>query len=448
MSEQVQDKQKVCFMNTEALKKEKMKEKEAEEKKKEDDQEYPYTVAVRFHGNSKSYTFGTELENIEIGDYVIVQTAQGVEIGKAHTQSVSTLDYPPTMKLAPVLRIATKKDQQQYRDNLELAKYALRICEEEVEKLGLGMHLLSAEYMLDRSKVLFIYQADARVDFRELLKKLGARLHCRIELRQIGERDKAKMVGGIGMCGMECCCSRFKTSMEVVSINMAKNQLLALNTEKLSGMCGKLMCCLRYENDNYKELTKGLPKMGAHVEYEGQMYRVTSMNVMTQEARLENYNGFETITIHDLKENAVVRKGVPLSRSKDGSHPNSKSLNERVKENAIAKGNYNQEELASNKDEKSKDQSKRNDRYSNGRNDNRNKQSNQKKRSTNNKKVNEKRGGNDKRRNENKKSTNHKRNDRRRNNSQQRNRPTEKKSNVTVRSFKSSKTKQKEKNGD
>ena len=180
------------------------------------------------------------------------------------------------------------------------------------------MHLLSSEYMLDRSKILFVYQAEHRVDFRELLKRLGARLHCRIELRQIGERDKAKMVGGIGLCGMECCCARFKTKTDVISINMAKNQLLALNTEKLSGMCGKLMCCLKYEDANYKELTAGLPKMGAHVEYEGEMYRVTSMNVMTNEARLENSERYQVITIDELREKTIVRKGIAIARKAAG----------------------------------------------------------------------------------------------------------------------------------
>jgi hypothetical protein len=158
------------------------------------------------------------------------------------------------------------------------------------------------------------------VDFRELLKRLGSRLHCRIELRQIGERDKAKMVGGIGLCGMECCCARFKTKSDVISINMAKNQLLALNTEKLSGMCGKLMCCLKFEDANYKELTAGLPKIGAHVEYQGEMFRVTSMNVMTNDARLENSERYESITLDELRENTIVRKGIAVGRkSRDRS---------------------------------------------------------------------------------------------------------------------------------
>ena len=180
------------------------------------------------------------------------------------------------------------------------------------------MNLLSAQYTLDRAKILFIYLADQRVDFRELLKRLGTRLHCRIELRQIGERDKAKMVGGIGMCGMECCCRRFKSRFDVISINMAKNQLLALNTEKLSGMCGKLMCCLKYEDNDYKELTEGLPKMGSQVEYEGNIYRITNMNVMNEEAKLENHEQVIFISLADLREKAIPRKGVVMQRKNDG----------------------------------------------------------------------------------------------------------------------------------
>ncbi len=275
---------------------------------------YPYTVSVKFHNSNRSYSFGTFMPDIKQGEYVVVETSQGVELGECQSGSTDTDLHPLHLPLKPVLRIADENDRRNYEENFEYSKQAFAVCQEEIAALELEMHLLTAEYMLDRSKVLFVYQAEQRVDFRELLKRLGSRLHCRIELRQIGERDKAKMVGGIGMCGMECCCSRFKTHMDVISINMAKNQLLALNTEKLSGMCGKLMCCLKYENDNYKELTEGLPKMGAHVEYDGAFYRVTSMNVMTNEARLENSETFQVITIDDLKNNAVVRKGVTIAK--------------------------------------------------------------------------------------------------------------------------------------
>ena len=195
-----------------------------------------------------------------------------------------------------------------------MEKDAFSICNKEIENLALDMHLLSAQYTLDRTKILFVYLAEQRVDFRELLKRLGARLHCRIELRQIGERDKARMVGGLGMCGMECCCSRFKSHFDVISINMAKNQLLALNIDKLSGMCGKLKCCLKYEDDDYKQLTEGLPKIGSQVEYEGEIYRLTNMNVMNEEAKLENREAAIFITLKDLREKGIPRKGVIVKK--------------------------------------------------------------------------------------------------------------------------------------
>ncbi len=276
---------------------------------------YDYSVSVRFRNSGRSYSFGTSRNDLKPGDKVVVETSQGMELGEVQGGCTSTSIYPSSrMPSKPILRKADANDLQDYEDNLRAGKEAFRICEQEIRDLDLSMHLLSAEYMLDRSKILFVYQAEQRVDFRELLKRLGSRLHCRIELRQIGERDKAKMIGGIGMCGMECCCARFKTKTDVISINMAKNQLLALNTEKLSGMCGKLMCCLKYEDANYKEITAGLPKMGAHVEYQGVMYRVTSMNVMTNEARLENSESYQVITIDELRENTVVRKGIAVGR--------------------------------------------------------------------------------------------------------------------------------------
>ena len=280
---------------------------------------YEYAVAVRFRNSGRSYTFGTNRDDFKLGDRVVVETSQGVELGVCQNACIRTRYLQKTRQPEkPVLRLADEEDLRNYDENIEYAREAMAVCEQEIKELELEMRLLSAEYMLDRSKILFVYQADHRVDFRELLKRLGAKLHCRIELRQIGERDKAKMVGGIGLCGMECCCARFKTKTDVISINMAKNQLLALNTEKLSGMCGKLMCCLKYEDANYKELTAGLPKMGAHVEYEGAMYRVTSMNVMTNEARLENSETYQIITIDDLREKTIVRKGVAIARKPAG----------------------------------------------------------------------------------------------------------------------------------
>jgi cell fate regulator YaaT (PSP1 superfamily) len=280
--------------------------------------EYPYMVSVKFRNAGRAYSFGTDDATLKMGDQVVVETAQGMELGECEAAAISTTMFKAPSPLKPVLRLADEQDKAIYAENFEMADEAYKTCNALIKEMGLKMRLLSADYTLDRSKVLFVYLADQRVDFRELLKKLGSELHCRIELRQIGERDKAKMVGGIGMCGMECCCSRFKNHFDVISISMAKTQLLALNVEKLSGQCGKLMCCLKYENEDYKKMTDGLPKMGAHVEYDGAMYRVTSMNVMNNEARIENSETVQTISIEDLRDKCVVRKGVAMAKRQPG----------------------------------------------------------------------------------------------------------------------------------
>lgn len=276
---------------------------------------YSYVVPVKFTNSGKPYSFGTENPDFNTGDYVVVETIQGIEMGIVQAPSLSTDKFPSRHPLRPILRLATDEDKQNYEDNSRYADEAIVVCEEEIKDLGLNMHLLSCSYLLDRSKVLFVYTAEERVDFRELLKRLGSRLHCRIELRQIGERDQAKMVGGIGLCGMECCCSRFKSRFDNISINMAKNQQLALNIDKLSGMCGKLMCCLKYENDIYTELNEGLPKVGAHIEYEGEIFKVTSLNVISKEAKIENNEKFLTLSTDELKEKAIVRKGVSIKHT-------------------------------------------------------------------------------------------------------------------------------------
>lgn len=297
--------------------------KQIEEQGTQSSVQFPFAVAIRFRNSGKPYSFGTYDSNISKGDYVVVETAQGIEMGQAEADALSVEKYSLHMPEKAILRVASDMDRDDYAENLVAEEEAFEICKEEIEDLGLQMNLLSAEYTLDRAKILFVYLAEQRVDFRELLKRLGSRLHCRIELRQIGERDKAKMVGGIGMCGMECCCRRFKNHFDVISINMAKNQLLALNIEKLSGMCGKLMCCLKYEDNDYKQLTEGLPKMGSQVEYEGKIYRLTGMNVMNSEAKLENREMALFISFDELREKGISRKGVvqPKTTEEEGKKP-------------------------------------------------------------------------------------------------------------------------------
>lgn len=247
---------------------------------------HPYLYAVKFSSNSKAYTFKSSDNQYQKSDPVVVETSRGIEYGFIES-SLSEDTKVIEADLKPILRKASQKDTDSYLRNQDASIDALTICAELIRDLNLDMKLISAEYTLDRSKLIYVYVADERVDFRDLVRELASKLHTRIELKQIGPRDKAKMVGAIGVCGQETCCSRFMTGFDVVSINMAKNQMLALNIPKLSGMCGKLMCCLKFEDENYKCMKEGCPKLYEQIEYDGKRYRVASMNVITQQARLD-----------------------------------------------------------------------------------------------------------------------------------------------------------------
>ncbi len=249
---------------------------------------YQYLYSVKFAGNHKAYTFGSNSKDFKVDEAVVVETARGIELGYVVSDAKNFEEEKSFSDLKPIVRQASHYDLDSFDKNQEDAIEALKVCAGLVLKLKLDMKLISADYTLDRSKIVIIYVSDERVDFRELVKELASALHTRIELRQIGPRDKAKMVGGIGQCGRETCCSKFLNSFDVISINMAKNQLLALNIPKLSGQCGKLMCCLKYENEDYKELKKGCPKMGSQINYNGNRFRVTGLNVLSRQAKLEN----------------------------------------------------------------------------------------------------------------------------------------------------------------
>ena len=260
---------------------------------------YRYLAYVSFKESRKVYSFGYDGEDLKVNDRVVVETVRGQELGTLGKACEPFLVQNCGMEIKPVLRKATARDLEREQENIEKAKRALAICDECIKMLGLDMHLIEAEYTLDCSKIIFVYVADERVDFRELLKELASRFRCRIELRQVGPRNKSKIIGGLGLCGLETCCSRFLSDIDVVSINMAKNQLLALNIQKLSGQCGKLMCCLKYEDAQYKVMRQGLPKLNAQIEYKGKKYRVTSMNVLLQQAKIENK---EDVQFLDFKE--------------------------------------------------------------------------------------------------------------------------------------------------
>lgn len=261
---------------------------------------FSHIAFVNFKESKKIYTFGTNDTKLHVGDKVVVETVRGLELGTIVKETEPFIANANGMEIKPIVRKATERDLHNAENNIKKAKEAMVICEESIRKLNLDMKLIDAEYTLDCSKIIFVYVADERVDFRELLKELASVFKCRIELRQIGPRNKSKIIGGIGTCGMETCCSRFLNDFEVISINMAKNQLLALNVQKLSGQCGKLMCCLKYEDEQYKSLREGLPKLNSQIEYKGKRYRITSMNVLLQQVKLENKEDVQFLTFQDV----------------------------------------------------------------------------------------------------------------------------------------------------
>ena len=263
-------------------------------------------ISVRFETTNKIYTFSTTDNSIKENDAVVVETQRGLEYAIV---VADPFDKPNVdMEIKPIIRKATKQDEQEFNKNKLDAEQAKQICQEESDNLNLEMNIISAEYTLDRQKITFIYLADDRVDFRELLKVLASIFHCRIDLRQVGTRDKAKMVSGIGVCGRELCCAKFMGDFDRISINMAKNQLLALNIQKLSGQCGNLMCCLRFEDEAYKDLRKQLPKLNSQVEYEGEAFKITSMNVIAKNCKLENQEHAIFISLDDLVANGKYTK--------------------------------------------------------------------------------------------------------------------------------------------
>ena len=223
-------------------------------------------IGVRFKKVGKVYYFDPGENSYREGDGVIVETSRGVELGRVALENKSVPEDKVILPLRPVIRAATEEDYACEKKNEERAKDAFKVCEKAISDHGLEMKLVDAEYTFDCSKVLFYFTAEGRVDFRELVKDLASIFRTRIELRQIGVRDEAKMLGGLGICGQPFCCSRFLGEFQPVSIKMAKEQGLSLNPTKISGTCGRLMCCLKYEQEAYDELLKVTPKAGSIVE--------------------------------------------------------------------------------------------------------------------------------------------------------------------------------------
>ncbi|HZJ99051.1 MAG TPA: stage 0 sporulation family protein [Tissierellaceae bacterium] len=220
-------------------------------------------VGVRFKKAGKVYYFDPNDIDVELGDFVIVETARGIEFGSVVIGPKEVTEDEIVAPLKTVLRVAEDVDFEVHRENKKKAKEAMSICQAKVIEHDLDMKVIDVEYTFDNNKVIFYFTADGRVDFRELVKDLASIFRTRIELRQIGVRDEAKMIGGMGPCGKMCCCSQFLGEFEPVSIKMAKEQSLSLNPTKISGLCGRLMCCLKYEQDTYEELLSTMPQVGA-----------------------------------------------------------------------------------------------------------------------------------------------------------------------------------------
>ena len=276
-------------------------------------------IGVRFRSAGKINFFDPLDFEVKRNDHVIVETARGIEYGTVVGDIREVDDSEVTQPLKPVLRVATKKDDEQEQKNKEKEKDAFKICLEKIHARGLEMKLIDAEYTFDNNKILFYFTADGRIDFRELVKDLAGVFRTRIELRQIGVRDETKIRGGIGVCGRPVCCNTYLSDFIPVSIKMAKEQNLSLNPTKISGVCGRLMCCLKHEEETYEDLNRRLPGVGDYVTTpDGLKGEVQSVNVLRQLVKvIVDVNGDKEIQEYkaeDIKFKRRHRKEKQLTK--------------------------------------------------------------------------------------------------------------------------------------
>ena len=275
-------------------------------------------VSIKFKNRGKCYFFGPGGREIKSGDKVIVETAKGLEIADCVRGNHMVEDTSVVQPLRPVVRTATQDDLRITQLNKKREKEAFEICQKKIAEHGLEMKLVDVECNFEGNKITFFFTADGRVDFRELVKDLAGIFRNRIELRQIGVRDEAKMLGGIGICGRPYCCHQFLEDFQPVSTKMAKIQSLSLNPTKISGSCGRLMCCLRYEQEAYEELIKKVPKQGAFVETRDGYGTAVQVNLLRQTVKVR-LDDERDDTLHLFKANEVA--AVPGGRPKDGETP-------------------------------------------------------------------------------------------------------------------------------
>ena len=266
-------------------------------------------VDIQFRAGQKVYYFDPAGHICKAGDHVIIDTARGPEFGicAAGNHTIPMKDVVAPLRC--VLRHATPEDERTVARNRAEEKRAFEICLQKIAEHQLDMQLVSAEYSFDGSKILFFFTADERVDFRELVKNLASIFHTRIELRQIGVRDKAKMVGGLGICGRPFCCASFLDDFQPVSIKMAKTQNLSLNPTKISGTCGRLMCCLKYEQDAYEDLLRTAPKVESFVDTPEGRGTVVEIDLLRQRVKVRMEDAPETISVFANADIAILRSG-------------------------------------------------------------------------------------------------------------------------------------------
>ena len=268
-------------------------------------------IGVRFKEVGKVYYFDSQGQKLRSGDMVIVETARGLECGEVALENKIIDDDSITHPLKPLIRVATEKDLNHLAENRVKEKSARKTCEQEIAAHGLQMKLVNVEYTFDNSKIIFYFTADGRVDFRALVKDLAGVFRTRIELRQIGVRDEAKMLGGLGICGRPFCCNGFMGEFQPVSIKMAKEQGLSLSPVKISGTCGRLMCCLKYEQDAYTDLLKHTPKVGAIVNTPEGKGLVVETNLIARTLKVKLNSAPEDVApkTFTVKQCRIVKDG-------------------------------------------------------------------------------------------------------------------------------------------
>ncbi|MCP3029714.1 stage 0 sporulation family protein [Halobacillus sp. A5] len=266
-------------------------------------------VGVRFKQAGKIYYFDPGECHLTTDDYVIVETVRGIEFGKVVIANRQVEEEDVVLPLKKVMRKADEKDKLSVDENKEISDEAYRVCVSKIREHKLDMNLVDVEYTFDRKKVIFYFTADGRVDFRTLVKDLASVFKTRIELRQIGVRDEAKMLGGIGPCGRMLCCSTFLGDFEPVSIKMAKDQNLSLNPAKISGLCGRLMCCLKYENDEYESAKKELPDIGEAIATSYGKGKVVGLNMLERLVQVEFREQERTLeySLQELIDEGIVQ---------------------------------------------------------------------------------------------------------------------------------------------